>query len=475
MDQFLWRKMPELDSGAVIKPQGQGAEKPKVVLPSLLCRDRTGLGTWLATRKADSDRRCAGKEVAVANQWLANPPKGPVSPRDKAKTGPLAAEVREGLLRAWHGDNTPTQAPSTESSESKNLQPQGDCLRAQVREGLLRAGQGQHEDLVAWQGLAGCVPQHLAQSSEGSQSQVSQPEGDSGLKASVRLGLLRAWAGPCQAGAPHESPVPVLPNNQVRTQLLRTWSNNQTSPSDQETLNDIWVSSSAPAPAQTRHLSLSQDSVAPECRATQVKEALLRTWEVPSTSNQGRPEPLVAGDQAQEMIEVKGGKSPAEDLKEALLNSWDGKRKPQEGKPSHAQALRESLLNSWDCANDIETPKATPHEGSLKKTLMDSWSSSSMEPNQAAKNVEKTKVEDQMNEKGEEASIVEKLRQSLLNLNQEGAEEQEQEQAWITLEDGASEEDGASIVTLDTLTDISDDYDDFSDMKHELSQWVAKY
>jgi len=475
MDQFLWRKMPELDSVAVIKPQGQGAEKPKVVLPSLLCRDRTGLGTWLATRKADSDRRCAGKEVAVANQWLANPPKAPVSPRDKAKTGPLAAEVREGLLRAWHGDNTPTQAPNTESSESKNLQPQGDFLRAQVREGLLRAGQGQHDDLVAWEGLAGCVPQHLAQSSEGSQSQVSQPEGDSGLKASVRLGLLRAWAGPCQAGAPHESPVPVLPNGQVRTQLLRTWSNNQTSPSDQETLTDIWVSSSAPAPAQTRHLSLSQDSVAPGCRATQVKEALLRTWEVQPTSNQGRPEPLVAGDQAQEMIEVKGGKSPAEDLKEALLNSWDGKRKPQEGKPSHAQALRESLLNSWDCANDIETPKATPHEGSLKKTLMDSWSSSSMEPNQAAKNVEKTKVEDQMNEKGEEASIVEKMRQSLLNLNQEGAEEQEQEQAWITLEDGASEEDGASIVTLDTLTDISDDYDDFSDMKHELSQWVAKY
>merc|ERR1711892_1260700 len=73
------------------------------------------------------------------------------------------------------------------------------------------------------------------------------------------------------------------------------------------------------------------------------------------------------------------------------------------------------------------------------------------------------------------ASFAENLRESLLNQPTSTAEDSKSESLdnWI-MDDNQSE--GASIITLDTITDSVDmeDFDDFKDMEHELSMWISK-
>merc|ERR1711942_157423 len=82
-------------------------------------------------------------------------------------------------------------------------------------------------------------------------------------------------------------------------------------------------------------------------------------------------------------------------------------------------------------------------------------------------------------------SIADALRKSFMNISMNSEtttasleklpEESREESldAWI-LDDGQSE--GASIITLDTLTDSDDmeDFDDFKDIEDELSMWISK-
>merc|ERR1712142_1119225 len=101
---------------------------------------------------------------------------------------------------------------------------------------------------------------------------------------------------------------------------------------------------------------------------------------------------------------------------------------------------------------------------------------------------DESKVSDAEVSEGPKESIADALRRSFMNISMnsettsvgtaspENLPEESREEsldAWI-LDDGQSE--GASIITLDTLTD-SDDMEDFDDFKHiedELSMWISK-
>merc|ERR1712142_979645 len=101
---------------------------------------------------------------------------------------------------------------------------------------------------------------------------------------------------------------------------------------------------------------------------------------------------------------------------------------------------------------------------------------------------DESKVSDAEVSDGPKESIADALRRSFMNISMnsettsvgtaspENLPEESREEsldAWI-LDDGQSE--GASIITLDTLTDSDDmeDFDDFKDIEDELSMWISK-
>jgi len=103
---------------------------------------------------------------------------------------------------------------------------------------------------------------------------------------------------------------------------------------------------------------------------------------------------------------------------------------------------------------------------------------------------DESKVFDAEVSEGPRESIADALRRSFMNISiysetttvgvktasPENLPEESREEsldAWI-LDDGQSE--GASIITLDTLTDSDDmeDFDDFKDIEDELSMWISK-
>jgi len=101
---------------------------------------------------------------------------------------------------------------------------------------------------------------------------------------------------------------------------------------------------------------------------------------------------------------------------------------------------------------------------------------------------DESKVSDAEVSEGPKESIADALRRSFMNISMnsettsvgtaspENLPEESREEsldAWI-LDDGQSE--GASIITLDTLTDSDDmeDFDDFKDIEDELSMWISK-
>merc|ERR1712025_1478435 len=102
---------------------------------------------------------------------------------------------------------------------------------------------------------------------------------------------------------------------------------------------------------------------------------------------------------------------------------------------------------------------------------------------------DESNVSDAEVSEGPVESIADALRRSFMNISMnsettvgtktaspENLPEESREEsldAWI-LDDGQSE--GASIITLDTLTDSDDmeDFDDFKDIEYELSMWISK-
>jgi len=178
-------------------------------------------------------------------------------------------------------------------------------------------------------------------------------------------------------------------------------------------------------------------------------------------------------------------------LRQALLSVWEGRDPDVEESiaPSQGENPMQSLMDSWHATKDSwhaskdswhatkdschatkdvksTTGTTTPsHAETLRQSLMNSW--------------HEDEVAEPLEEKEEavteppKPSVVEELRMSLLNIGKDDTKGDQSD--WVRVSEDRSESDEASIVTLDTLTDISEDYDDFSDMKHHLNQWISKY
>jgi len=134
----------------------QESEGVRFKLPSHLSRtDRAGLGSWLATRKAESDKKHSLRGEDGSRRWL------------QGNTGTLTSQgdrlraVREGLLRARDGgrvDRERDQEKQEPHCSQNEVNPVSVCMekealdtqsvdrRVSVKEGLLAAWRGSTQE-----------------------------------------------------------------------------------------------------------------------------------------------------------------------------------------------------------------------------------------------------------------------------------------------------------------------------------------
>ena len=391
LDQFLWRRniptsapvpapLPAAKSPAVsclaedldmFRPQAvQGVTAgSRLMMPAHLqgTGNRGGLSTWLATRKADSDRRREGDEREEKGRWLAGRAVASTSTTASRKGSEARREeVKRGLLRAWAGDNSDTKkAEKMEIVKASYAGPLSVAPHAQMQIHCKRI--------------------------EPEETSVPQPGTDN-------------------IDAKRPTNVPAR-NVIIMPPMGRFEANMQAAAK-----RNVWLT-------------------------TQMKEEK----EVPTVPITGPPR--------------------AEVLRRSLLSAWGGakektpevRNKPNEpAEATRAEVLRESLLGAWagssapPAAQWVEVPnldRSPSRADTLRVALLSSW-------RQEVPIVKKTP---------DTASLADQTMMMSLS--------EEPEQSWESM-DGASSE--ASIITLDTVTDTSEDFDDFSDMKLELCQWISE-
>ena len=419
MDQFQWRRRttevfpaPSVPAAILSKdveafrPKESGpAAKAKVVLPFMLqggVGARGGLNTWLATRKAESDKRIAENDIAevTPNKWLAGGRNLPYSGCSRA------AAVREGLLKARQLKEREETITSREKQASPQMTKKAVDLKSSVRMGLLQAWSGEKPVRIT----------EKMQTLEIVRTEVTH----SGL------------TGPKWMGERYQSKT----NHQ-----MEPWA-----PASPCPPKAVWQQRVAASPS---HMARNYASI----YSAAERNGWLSTPQ--RIEKQGTDK---QGDANHSHTAADGGArnpSHGETLRKALLCAWDGKAVdervpplPEQAAPSPAEALRRSLLNAWDKSASTEVP----HDA----------------------------VREPVKSIGSSPSRAETLRLALLSAwKPEGATQHpdpamtsaDQEESWSAMDDSCSE---ASIMTLDTVTDISEDFDDFSDMKHELCQWISK-
>jgi len=334
----------------------------------ILCRnDRGGLGTWLATRKAVSDKRLAEKEEKKENIWLA-----PETSTSNQTSASRATSVRQGLLRAGDIKDRVT-TPISEISDA-----------------------------------APAVPKET-------------------VKESVKEGLMKAWGSFVEV-EDKENVCKATPAEQEHNDRLAT-------PSVHHPMIQMYRKIQDQKP-------MSRD---------------IQSW-VPGPQSESRPE------KEKILIECPAPNKMFGNFKtSAERNSWLVRSR---------QVNNSALINNncWLLYKEEENKTGFSVEENvyqkneqLRKSLLSAWAG--VEKEEEVPSLKKEEV----TTKEEEVRI--RLRMSLMNLWKE--EEPEEDQSWDDVDDTAESE--ASIVTLDTLSsDPIEEYDDFSDMQIELSQWISK-
>ena len=345
-----------------------GTAGSRLMMPAHLqgTGNRGGLSTWLATRKAESDRRREGDEREEKGRWLAGRSVSSSNTTTSRKGSEARREeVKRGLLRAWAGDNSETKV-----AEKMEI------VKASYAGGLSTAPHAQM--------------QIHCKTIEPEESSITQP-GKDDIDA--------------------KKPTSVPARNGIMMPMARFEANMQAAAK-----RNVWLT-------------------------TQMKEEK----EVPTAPVTGPPR--------------------AEVVRRSLLSAWGGaKEKTSEARnepnepteATRAEVLRESLLGAWagspapPAAQRVEVPaldRSPSRADILRVALLSSW-------RQEVPMVKK---------RADTASLADQTMMMSLS--------EEPEQSWESM-DGASSE--ASIITLDTVTDNSEDFDDFSDMKLELCQWISE-
>lgn len=390
LDQFLWRRnipqsapvpaaLPAAKAPAVsclaedldmFRPQEvqRGSAGSRLVMPAHLqvTGNRGGLSTWLATRKAESDRRREGEDREEKGRWLAGRAVASSSTTTSRKGSEARREeVKRGLLRAWAGDNSESKvAEKMEIVKASYAGPLSIAPHAQMQIHCKRI--------------------------ETKETSIPQP-GKDNIDA--------------------KKPTSVPASNVIMMPMARFEANMQAAAK-----RNLWLT-----------IQMKEEKEVPTApitgppRAEVLRRSLLSAWggakdEMPEVRNEPN-----------ELAEA----TRAEVVRESLLGAWAGSAAPPAAQrvevpnldrnPSRADTLRVALLSSW--RQEVPMVKKTPDTASLADQTM------------------------------------------MMSLSEEP------EQSWESM-DGASSE--ASIVTLDTVTDNSEDFDDFSDMKLELCQWISQ-
>jgi len=239
MDQLAWRpRVPMTPLGPsglphdlerfrpVEREEVQVAASPRIEMPVMLRAspmDRAGLHTWLATRKAEADKKREEEVAAASNPWLAKSYKPAQAEKKKEEVGKvsqsssrlpspvceelassvqgnLKEKLRQDLLKAWSGGEKvepksvaePSVAVATMSSRTL-----GDFAPVSLEKihpmGRMRAEMQAAATQRTWLATGTARPDGKVQRNEEESSKKEEIKETKAL--ALRKSLLSAWGG----------------------------------------------------------------------------------------------------------------------------------------------------------------------------------------------------------------------------------------------------------------------------------------